>query len=162
MHVQSYNSGGFILDNLDRRSLRDRRKQPTPGLSRFTFLGQRRTFRRKADQERGGYIDRYNTGLFLLLIFIIGLNILDTVLTMMIMEYGGWELNPIARSIIEIYGDRFWIWKFTIVSISLVLLCLHSKFRRIQTIIIAACSVYAGVVLYQISLIIHYLIANPR
>lgn len=150
------------MNNFDQRNLKDRRKQPTSGLSRYTFLGQRRIFRRKEDQEKGGYIDRYSSGLFFLLLFIVGLNILDAVLTLMILEYGGRELNPIVRSTIEIYGERFWIWKFIIVSISLVLLCLHSKFRRIQTIIVATCSIYIGIVLYQIFLIIRYLTENPR
>ncbi len=32
------------------RSGKDRRKQPTPGLSRYTFFGRREGFRRKVDQ----------------------------------------------------------------------------------------------------------------
>jgi adenylate cyclase len=45
------------LKVFDRRILKDRRKTHTPFLSRYTFLGRRRTFRRKADQEKGGYLD---------------------------------------------------------------------------------------------------------
>jgi hypothetical protein len=149
------------LEDSDKRILKDRRKQPTLGLSRYTFLGQRRRFRRKVDGERGGYIDKYGPGLFFLLIFIVGLNLLDAFFTMMILDYGGWELNPIVRHAIEVYGDKFWIWKFIIVSISLVLLCLHSKFRRIKTIIVGICSIYICIVLYQIILIIHKLSTNP-
>jgi hypothetical protein len=74
---------------------------------------------------------------------------------MMILDLGGWELNPIVRSAIELYGDRFWIWKFGIVSITLILLCLHSKFKRVITIILSISAINIAIVLYQISLMIY-------
>jgi len=51
--------GGFGLAGSNRRILRDRRKKPTPAFSRYIFLGRRRIFRRKADQDKGGYLDHY-------------------------------------------------------------------------------------------------------
>ena len=102
----------------------------------------------------GGYIDRYGTGLFLLLLFIVSLNLLDALCTMMILDLGAWELNPLVRSAIGIYGDRFWVWKFAIVSICLVLFCIHIQFKLIKTIMLAISSIYMGIVLYQILLII--------
>jgi hypothetical protein len=133
--------------------IKDRRKQPTPGLSRYNFLGRRKKFRRKPDQERGGYTDRYSGGLFFILILIVGLNILDSLFTMIILDQGGWEVNPIVRSVIELYGDGFWVWKLVIISISLVLLCLHSNFGRVRSLIKVAGFIYIAVVLYQIFLI---------
>ena len=131
-----YYFGGFLLENSGQRKLNDRRKQPTPGLSRFSFFGRRKAFRREADRLKGGYIDRYSTGLFFLLLLIVSLNILDALLTIMILDRGGWELNPFVRSAIELFGERFWAWKFTIVSIVLILLCIHSKFKPIKTVIV--------------------------
>jgi len=138
----------------DRRILNDRRKQPTLALSRFAVKGQRRSFRRKVDQQSGGYVDRYGSGLFFLIVLIVGLNVTDALLTMMILEDGGWELNPIVRSVIQVYGDKFWIWKFAIVSVPLVLLCLHSKFRSATAVILGVGVVYAAAVLFQIFLMI--------
>jgi hypothetical protein len=149
------------LENFDRRELKDRRKQPTPGLSRYSFWGQRRTLRRKTDQQRGGYIDWYGPGLFFLLLLIVALNILDALCTLMILDYGAWELNPLVRSAIGLYGDRFWVWKFAIVSICLVLLCIHIKFKPTKTIIVTISSIYFGIVLYQIFLIIDKLKTPP-
>lgn len=117
--------------------------------------------RRQADQERGGYIDRYSPGLFFLLLLILALNILDAFLTIIILDHGGWEVNPIVRSVIELYGERFWAWKFVIVSTALILLCIHSKFKPIKTIIVATSFIYGSVVLYEIFLIIHHLNPNP-
>lgn len=72
---------------------------------------------------------------------------------MMILDLGGWELNPIVDSVIASCGDRFWIWKFAIVSTSLIVLCLHIKFRFVKAIVLAITAIYIGIVLYQFSLI---------
>jgi len=133
--------------------IKDRRKQPTPGLSRYTFLGRRRNFRRKPDQKRGGYTDCYSERLFFILILIVGLNILDSFFTLIILDRGGWEVNPIVRSVIELYGDGFCVWKFFIISISLVFLCLHSNFGGVRSLIKVTGFIYFAVVLYQIFLI---------
>jgi Domain of unknown function (DUF5658) len=138
----------------DRRVLKDRRKQPTPGLSTFTLWGQRRAFRREEDKKRGGYVDRYSSGLLFLLISVVGLNVLDALFTMMILEDGGWEVNPVVRSVILVYGDGFWVWKFAIVSVPLILLCLHSRFRLVIPIILGIGSISIIVILYQILLYI--------
>jgi hypothetical protein len=156
-----YYFGGFPLKNSEQRELSDRRKQPTPGLSRFSFFGRRKAFRREADRQKGGYIDRYSTGLFLLLLLIVSLNILDALLTIMILDRGGWEVNPFVRSAIELFGERFWAWKFTIVSVVLILLCIHSKFKPIKTVIVTTGFIYASVVLYQIFLLMDQLNINP-
>ena len=138
-----------------RQTLRDRRKKSTPCLSRYTFSGRRRVFRRKEDQERGGYVDRYSSKLLFFLILVVGLNLLDAFFTMIILDHGGCELNPIVASVISLYGDEFWVWKFVLVSASLIVLCLHSKFRRVKVWIFGITIAYLGVVLYQLVLIVH-------
>jgi hypothetical protein len=142
-------------ENFNRRFSKDRRKQPTPGLSRYTFFGHRKMIRRKTDQQKGGYVDRYSSILFFFLISIVGLNVLDAFFTLMILDLRGWEANPIVQSVINLYGTKFWIWKFSIVSVSLVLLCLHSRFRLAKEIIIAIGCLYVMVVVYQIILLLY-------
>jgi hypothetical protein len=144
---------GLLLEDRDRRTGKDRRRKPTPALSRYTLLGRRRRIRRKSDQERGGYIDHYSGGLFIALILIASLNILDSFFTILVLNDGGWEVNPIVRSVIESCGNGFWVWKFSLVSFSLILLALHSNFGHVRTAIHALCFIYVAVVLYQIFLI---------
>ncbi len=79
---------------------------------------------------------------------------IDALLTMIILEEGGREVNPIVRSVIQIYGDKFWIWKFAIVSAPLILLCLHSKFRLATPVILGMGAIYVAAILFQIVLII--------
>jgi len=148
-------TGGSLLEDRERRSSTDRRKQSTPILSRYTFLGRRKSIRRKRDQVKGGYVDRYSSALFAILVLFVGLNILDSFLTMMILDGRGLEANPIVRSVIQLHGDRFWIWKFGLVSFCLLLLCLHSQFKLIKHVIIILCSIYLLTILYQLFLLIH-------
>jgi hypothetical protein len=88
---------------------------------------------------------------------IVGLNILDAIFTTMILDLGGYELNPIVRSVIFLYGDKFWLWKFGVVSASLIILCLHSKFRMVKPIIFSITLIYLAVISYQLKLIIDHL-----
>ena len=143
------------MKEFETRTLKDRRKQSTPGISRFTLWGRRNTFRRKEEQKRGGYVDRYHLGLLILITLAVGLNVLDALFTMMILDDGGWEINPVVRSVIQLYGDRFWVWKFLIVSFPLTLLCLHSKFRLVIPIILGITAISVIVILYQIFLYIY-------
>jgi hypothetical protein len=143
------------LREFETRTLKDRRKQPTPAISRFTLWGRRKTFRRKEDQEKRGYVDRYDFGLLILMTLAVGLNVLDALFTMMILDDGGWEINPVVGSVIQLFGDRFWVWKFGIVSFSLTLLCLHSKFRLVIPIILGLTAISGSVILYQIFLYIY-------
>lgn len=143
------------MRGFDLRTVEDRRRQPTPAISRFTIWGRRKTFRRKEDQGRGGYVDRYHPGLLILLTLAVGLTVLDALFTMMILDDGGWEINPVVRSVIQLYGERFWIWKFVIVSIPLTLLCVHSKFRLVIPAILGITTVNVIVILYQIFLYIY-------
>jgi Domain of unknown function (DUF5658) len=131
------------------------RKKPTPGLSRYIFFGRRKGFRRRTDQQKGGYVDRYSLSLFIILMAILFLNFADANFTMVILDHGGEELNPVVGSAIEAFGTKYWIWKFCIVSLSLILLCIHSKFKRVEGIILAVGSIYFLVVIYQLLLIIN-------
>jgi len=72
---------------------------------------------------------------------------------MIILDRGGRELNPIVRSVIELYGDGFFVWKHVMISISLVFLCLHSNFGGVKSLIKVAGFIYIAVVLYEIFLI---------
>jgi hypothetical protein len=137
------------MEQCNRRILRDRRKKTTPALSRFTLWGRRRTFRRNIDQQKGGYVDHYDALIFFFLVSVVALNILDTFITIVILDLGGWEVNPIVRSAIEDYGDKFWVWKFIIVSASVVFLCLHCKFKRAKLTIVSLNIYYLFVVFFN-------------
>jgi hypothetical protein len=136
----------------ERRYLKDRRAKSTPLFSRYTLWGRRKTLHRKEDQEKGGYVTRYSPRLLFFLILIVGLNILDSPFTMIILEFGGWEVNPLVRPAMEVFGDQFGVWKFLLVSFNRVLLCLHSRFRYVNQGILWITLMYLGVIFYQVLL----------
>jgi len=99
---------------MDQRTIQDRREKATPILSRYTLSGRRCSFRRAEDQRRGGYVDCYGQRLFFFLLLIAGLNILDAFFTIIILESGGLEVNPLVRWAIDSYGDYAWSLKFAV------------------------------------------------
>jgi hypothetical protein len=143
---------------MDNRALQDRRKEPTPILSRYTLFGRRSSFRRAKDQLRGGYVDRYGLELLCLLLLIAGLNVLDALFTIAIMESGGREINPVVRWAIDSYGDKAWTLKFAAVSCGMILLCLHSHFRLARVYIMVIAALLGGVVMYQLLLLRYILL----
>lgn len=139
------------MGKLERRTIGDRRRQPTPIIGRYTLRGRRRNFRRKDDLPKWRYVDRYNPRLLTIIILIFGLNCLDSFFTWVILKNGGRELNPLVASTINLWGENFWVWKLAIVSFCSIILCLHSQFKRVKIAIFLLCFLYLGLVFYQFS-----------
>ncbi len=97
--------------------------------------------------------EHYSPRLLFILTLLVSLNILDSFLTMIILDLGGEEVNPFVRSAIEVYGDGFWIWKFALVSVCAVLLCLGSRLKYIKGVIVSLACLFFVVVAYQIVLL---------
>jgi hypothetical protein len=138
---------------MNQRTIQDRRNKPTPILSRYTLSGRRHSFRRRGDRQRGGYVDRYGQMLFCCLLLIAGLNVLDALFTIMILESGGTEVNPLVRWAIDSFGHHAWSLKFVVVTCGAILLCLHCHFRMAKVSIIFIAALFSGVVIYQLLLL---------
>ena len=131
----------------------DRRRKPTPVLSRYSFFcGRRSGFRRKEDRLRGGYVDRYGHSLFGALLGLVVLNMFDALFTHIILDCGGTELNPIAAWALDAFGSHFVVWKLSVIGLCVLVLCLLSKFRAAKAAVGVAVALYGGVVCYQIVL----------
>jgi len=137
----------------EKRDFPDRRRYPTPIMSRYTLWGRRMSFRRQKDQAQGGYVDRYGSGLLLLLVALLVLNALDAVFTIFILDCGGQEVNPLMGVLIAYCGERFWIGKFLLVATAVLFLCLHSQFPRVKDALWLVTLIYGGLILYQVYLI---------
>jgi len=80
----------------------DRRRAPTPILSRYWLRGSRR----KACP--GEYVDRYHPGEWVLVLGVIILCLIDLVLTLYYLAVGGEEANPIMQTVLE-WGTGYFI-----------------------------------------------------
>jgi len=119
-------------DRGDRRAQKDRRSRPTLAFSKYILWGRRRAGRREGE-EKYIYVDRYSQRLFILLCFLLILCILDgyfTILNVLYLEVP--EMNPLMDYFLRRGEALFFLIKYGITGIGLVVLCvrIHFKFMR--------------------------------
>lgn len=129
---------------MERRQQKDRRKTPTPIMSRYTFLGgKRRKARREEDRRGGYYVDRYGSWAFILFTAIIVLNALDGFLAFYMLHALGGADNLPVTIIREMGGETFIVAAFIIASACALFLFLHKNFPLARLAI-------AAVIVFQI------------
>ena len=141
-----------------RRLFRDRRRHPTPIISRFTFRGRRRGSRRD-DEAMGFYIDRLSPGIVWPIILIFLFHCIDAALTLAHIQRGGVELNPFMAVLIDAAPAAFVSVKLGLSIFGLLFLGLHQNFPHVRKGIAALFIVFLGVVFYHIFLLIQIAVA---
>ncbi|MHC4945573.1 MAG: DUF5658 family protein [Planctomycetota bacterium] len=130
----------------------DRRKQPTPALSRYTFIGGRRFHHRRAQEATGAYVDLYSQKLVLFLLIFFTLTVIDSVSTLIYLEKGGREFNPVAQWMID-RGDTFFILcKGILTAICILFIMVHKNFKYSRFAIFTGFSFYFLLTIYHIVL----------
>ena len=146
-------SGAASAAESERRRV-DRRRRPTPLLSRYSVLGGRRAGERRGD-SCGHYVDRYEPWLVAAMVAIGALCALDAVFTLLYLQNGGSEANPIMARVIE-WGPRpFLIVKCLVTNLGLLVLCMHKNFRYVKPVICGLLGVYALLFAYHLWLAAH-------
>lgn len=130
----------------------DRRKQRTPRFSRYTFWGGRRRGARRAGEGVDAFVDRYPNWLLVLLIWIAGMNIMDSFFTLVHLQSGGIELNPFAQLLLNTGREGFVIWKSLLIGSAILVLCLHKNFFLARLGIVIAGASYTALNAYHLSL----------
>lgn len=125
----------------------DRRKRPTPAFSRYSIFGGRR-----ASSGADTFTDLYPPSVFAALLLICALNLLDAFFTLVYLQRGGSEANPIAGAMLEKSPTFFVFWKTFVLGNALAILCLHKNFRRARVGIIAGAGVYVLLTGYHLFL----------
>jgi len=140
----------------DLRTFSDRRKGPTPIISRYTFFGGRRKkARRKEDKKNYIFVDLYSTRLMIAILFLLSLSCIDAFLTLELIKRGVvHEVNPIMAFFLG-YGDfQFSLMKFALESLSLIVLCLFKNVNITRICLPVMMQIYLIVVSYEIYLYI--------
>ncbi len=112
----------------NRRRSGDRRRKPTPPISRYTFRG-RRVHARRAGEDRNYYVDRYESRYLFIILGVLLLSILDAYLTLNLLRHGGIELNPIMNLLIRHDPVLFLCIKFGITGLGITFLLIHKNFH---------------------------------
>ncbi|HET6204119.1 MAG TPA: DUF5658 family protein [Planctomycetota bacterium] len=126
-------------------SSEDRRRRV---VSRHLFFGGRRRASRV-----NSYVDIYGPGLLAATCAILGLNVLDSILTVIHIGRGGAEMNPLMRWLLDQGQVPFLFWKSLVVGVGVVFLCMHKNFRLGRAGLGLALSSYGGLLGYHIWLI---------
>jgi hypothetical protein len=136
------------------RALPDRRKDPTPIISRFTFIGGRRkTVRRDTDKKEHIYVDLYSTRLLIAVVFLLILSCLDAFLTLQLIKKGSAvEANPLMAYVLNYGTTPFTVIKFSITAFSLTILCLFKNVKITRLCLPFAIKMYVLVVIYELYL----------
>ena len=130
----------------------DRRTQPTPRLSRYALLGGRRGSVRRADEREGSFVDRYGLGVVLAIGWTALMNAGDSVFTLVHLQSGGIELNPVADSLLQTGRLGFVALKALLMTAALLVLAVHKNFSLARVGLWIAAGSYTLLNLYHLSL----------
>jgi hypothetical protein len=146
---------GFEEKDPRRRRVPDRRKRPTPILSRYTWKGKRKDVRRDEDKRRHIYVDQYSVRFFVLLMAILILGIADAFFTLHHVHVNNAEeLNPIMNYFLGLSPKIFFNVKYVLTALCLTVLCLHKNLPIVKYLLGVVLIIYLVIVLNHLYLFI--------
>ena len=151
--LNSQDTPSRSVTTAERRVGFDRRGDGTRFVSKYWLIGRRKAGRRD-DEAQNVYVDRYSTAEWVLVIGILVLSVLDMVFTILHLNAGGTEANPVMAWALEWGGQRaFEMVKLASTFLGLFVLLVHVRFRRVKTLLAFAFAVYASVFVFHLYLI---------
>jgi hypothetical protein len=144
---------GLKEESLARRTVPDRRRKPTPVLSRYSLAGRRKAVRREEDRKRHIYVDQYSLRFFVLLLAILLLGTADAILTLYHVHVNNAEeLNPIMDFFLGVSPKLFFNVKYILTALCLTVLCLHKNLPIVKYLLGVVFLIYFMIVLNHIYL----------
>lgn len=146
-------------DGVERRSGVDRRRNPLPFWQQLSYGGQRSASRRAEDRQRILAFDRYRPSLLASILLVLGLSLLDALLTLILLSRGARELNPVMNYYLSHGPEVFLAVKYGLTALSvLIIVLLHnvlSSHRRPSTgtLLHLFATGFGGVVIWQFYLL---------
>lgn len=144
-------AAGAMAGAGERRGI-DRRVCATRFFSRYTILGGRRKSDRRLGNAVNSYVDLYEPWIGGALVTIGILCALDAVFTLLYIQKGGAEANPVMDYVIDKGPVTFLLVKCGITNVGLLILCLHKNFRYVKVVIAFLFAIYSVLFLYHLYL----------
>jgi len=144
----------------ERRSGIDRRTRTTSPLSSRSLFGSRRRVRRKEDREIHYYVDRYDLTSVLAFLCTLLLSVADTFLTLLLVDAGASELNPVMDFYLKAGPIPFLMAKHLLTSSCLILFLVHKNYQLLSgritpwNILVVVPFLYALLVAYELGLVL--------
>ena len=112
----------------DRRSQPDRRQRPTTWWTSLRFHGRRHGARRSGEGHNT-YVDRPRRRVTVLVCIITVFSVLDALFTLLYINRGGGEANPVMVFAIQLGPTMFLLIKMGLTGLGVTILALHQNFR---------------------------------
>lgn len=130
----------------------DRRRAPTPRFSRYSLVGGRRADFRRSEEREGSYVDRYGTPMVFVVLWVALMNVGDSFFTLVHLQSGGIELNPVADQLLRTGRPGFVAWKCVMIGLALLVLTLHKNFWMARLGLWVAAGGYTVLNVYHLTL----------
>ena len=108
---------------------------------------------RAEDETVNTFVDQYSVRMWGLLIWIAAMNAGDTFFTLLHLQGGGIELNPVAELMLETGRLGFVALKSFLITLPLVVLCLHKNFSLARLGLWIVAGTYTVLLAYHVSLL---------
>jgi hypothetical protein len=145
-------SGTNAPDEEPRPRGSDRRAQPTKRLSRYAIFGGRRRGARREEEREGSFVDVHGFRLWCLVLWIVLMNLGDSFFTLVHLQGGGIELNPVAQALLRTGRESFVFTKSFLIGLALIVLVIHKNFILARIGLWTAAGTYTLLVLYHLVL----------
>jgi Domain of unknown function (DUF5658) len=142
----------------DRRRHPDRRTLSAKTFLYSIFIGRRHGPQRYSEQDQFFYKDIYDAKVLLIVLLIVTLSATDAGLTLLILEKGGLELNPVMVWALESSSHTFFTIKYLLTVLGLLTVVVHINFRifsriSMPRILVGLLTLYALLVGYEFSIL---------
>lgn len=132
----------------------DRRRRKTPRFSRYMLSGGRRRGIRRDEEQEGSFVDVYEPGLLFALLWIALMNTGDSFFTLVHLQNGGTEVNPVAAILLETGRTGFVALKSAVIASALCVLCIHKNFQLARLGLWTAAGAYTLLFAYHLLLFV--------
>ncbi|MEZ6013861.1 MAG: DUF5658 family protein [Planctomycetota bacterium] len=137
---------------LGRRRRTDRRSAPTPRISEFSLFGGRRRVVQRKEELEGSFIDMYSTLMLVWVMWVSLMNLGDSFFTLVHLQAGGIEVNPVADALLRTGRFGFVFAKGALIGGALLVLTMHKNFWLARTGLWISTVAYTALVIYHLTL----------
>ena len=115
-------------------------------------MGGRRASVRRPGEREASYVDRYRSLVVFAALWVALMNIGDSYFTLVHLQSGGIELNPVAAGLLKTGRLGFVFWKSLMITLALIVLVLHKNFWMARLGLAVSAAGYTCLNLYHLTL----------
>ncbi len=115
-------------DDDERRTVPDRRLLPTSPWAALVSSGQRALNRRTNEHEQEYFVDTYSAQTLFQIVLLLALSIVDAAITLLLIQTGCEEINPVMSHLLEYGLLTFLVGKYVLTAAGIPLLLVFKNY----------------------------------